>query len=77
MQIETVGKYQLHLIAHELSGTRGWDAYVSIHKFDDAAQDFKCVLDKHHAGDEPLPSYEEAIDMARRVGNTLLEKGNL
>ncbi|KIF80700.1 hypothetical protein [Noviherbaspirillum autotrophicum] len=77
MQIETIGKYQLHLIAHELPGTRGWHPYVSIHKFDDAAQDFICVLDKHHAGDEALPSYDEAIDMARRVGTALLEKGNL
>ncbi|HYD62798.1 MAG TPA: hypothetical protein VEC35_20765 [Noviherbaspirillum sp.] len=75
MQIETIGKFQIHLIAHELPGKAQWDPFVSIHRFDDEEQDFKCVLEKHHAADHPFPSYEEAIDAARRTGTALLESG--
>lgn len=74
MQIETVGHYQLHLIAHELPDNK-WDPFVAIFKFDDKAQDFKCVYEKQRAAAEPLPSYEEAIDAARRAGNELLGQG--
>ena len=74
MQIETVGKYQLHLIALELPGTK-WDSFVSIHRFEDDEQDFKCVLEKHHAAAHPLSSYDEAIEAARRTGTALLESG--
>ncbi|HEX7636496.1 MAG TPA: hypothetical protein VF427_14635 [Noviherbaspirillum sp.] len=77
MQIETIGKYQLHLIAHELSGSGQWDPFVAIFKFDEEAQDFKCVYEKHHASDKPFPTYDEAIDSARRAGNALIEKGKV
>jgi len=75
MQIETIGKYQLHLIAHELPGAGKWDPFVTIMRFDDEAQDFKCVVDKRRAGDQPYPSYEEAIDAARRAGSALIQSG--
>lgn len=75
MQIETIGKYQLHLIAHELSDSGKWDPFVAIFKFDDAANDFKCVQEKRHAANEPLASYGEAIDAARRAGTALIESG--
>ncbi|MGH8807731.1 MAG: hypothetical protein ACREX0_07630 [Noviherbaspirillum sp.] len=77
MQIETIGHYQIHLIAYELSDSGRWDPFVRIFKFDDATQDFKCVLDKQHAAGEPLASYDEAIDAARRAGTKLVEAGNL
>lgn len=75
MQIETIGKYQLQLIARELPGSGKWDPFVTIMRFDDAAQDFKCVMDRRHASDHPFPSYEEAIDAARRAGTALIESG--
>lgn len=77
MQIETIGKYQLHLIAHELASPPGWDPFIEIFKFDDGANDFRRVLEKRHASTHPLPSYEEAIDVARRTGTALIENGNL
>lgn len=77
MQVETIGKYQLHLIARELPGTGGWDPFVDIFQFDDEIGDFKCVVEKYHAADKGLASYEEAIDCARRAGNTFIKKGNL
>jgi len=76
MQIETIGKYQLHLIAHELPGKARWDPFITILRFDDESQDFKCVLEKRHAG-EPCASYEEAIELGRRVGTAMLESGKL
>lgn len=72
MQMETVGQYQLHLIAHELSGQGQWDPFVSIYKFDEEAQDFKCVLEKHHVEGSGYGSYEDAIKAAAEVGNTLI-----
>lgn len=77
MQIETVGKYQLHLIAHELSDSGRWDPFVAIFKFDDDSQDFKCVLDKQRASEQAYDDYEEAIEAARRAGTALLESGKL
>lgn len=73
MQIETIGKYQLLLIAHELSGKGQWDPFFSIFRFDDEKQDFACVFEKRHAGTEPCDSYEQAIDVARREATQLLE----
>ncbi len=70
MQIETIGKFQLHLIALEIADTC-WDPFVTIMKFDDSAQDFVCVLEKHHAGD-PQASYEEAIEVAREAGTNYM-----
>jgi hypothetical protein len=73
MQIETIGKYQLHLIAHELSGKGQWDPFFTILRFDDEKQDFACVVEKRHAGTEPCNSYEDAIDVARRAATRMLE----
>lgn len=73
MQIETAGHYQLHLIAHELPGNK-WDPFVEIFKFDEKVRDFKCVREKQRAAVEPLASYEEAIDAARRTGNAIIER---
>jgi hypothetical protein len=73
MQIETIDHFQLHLIAHEVSGNK-WDPFVAVYKFDDEIQDFVCIYEKHRAAAEPLASYDEAIEAARRAGNTLLEQ---
>jgi hypothetical protein len=77
MQIETVGKYQLHLIAHELSAKGEWDPFITILRFDDEQQDFRCVVEKRRAADHPYSSYEEAIEAARRAGNALILSGKL
>lgn len=77
MQIETIGQYQVHLIAHELPGKGEWDPFVTIFRFDDAQQDFKCVIEKRRAADHACASYEEAIDVARRAGTSLVHAGNL
>ena len=55
MQIETVENFQLHLIAHELPNGK-WDPFVSIFQFNESAQDFKCVYERHRASEEPLDS---------------------
>lgn len=73
MQIETIGKYQLHLIAHEVGPSR-WDPFVTVMKFDDAVQDFVCVLEKHHAG-TARASYEDAIEVARETGTNFMRSG--
>jgi hypothetical protein len=73
MQIETVGKFQLHLIAHELPGQKKWDPFVSIFRFDETRQDFVCVVDKHHVPGDHL-SYEDAISAAVKMGNTLIRE---
>lgn len=75
MQIETVGQCQLHLVAHELP-TGGWDPFVSVYRFDSGAQDFRCVVDKHHVPGR-FDSYEAAIDAATHVGNTLIRDRGL
>lgn len=77
MAIETIGKYQLHLIAQEASASQGWDPYVSIDKFDEDKQDFLRVVEKYPASAQPLATYGEAIEQARRVGNTLVAEGKL
>lgn len=74
--IETVGDYQLHLFAYELPSGR-WDPFVTILKFDDKAQDFKCVIEDHHASEETYATYDEAIDEARRAGNALINAGKV
>lgn len=73
MQIETIGKYQLHLIAHEIGPSR-WDPFVTIMKFDEDAQDFVCALEKHHVG-APCSSYEAAIEEARQAGTAVIRSG--
>lgn len=77
MQIETIGKYQLQLIAHELSNSGEWEPFVTIFKFDDARQDFVCVLEKQHASDHRFTDYEAAIEAARQAGNQLIAEGQL
>jgi hypothetical protein len=72
MATETLGNYQLHLIAYEMSGSGMWEPYLKIDKFDEATQDFVCVLDKLRVTDTPLESYEAAIEAARRTGNQLI-----
>lgn len=74
MQIETIGKYQLHLVAHELPGGRTWDPFVTILKFDEAAGDFRCVMEKRRASETPSSTYEEAIEAARRAGTEWLQR---
>ena len=72
MAIETIGDYQLHLVAYELpSGS--WDPFVTVLKFDDATQDFICVAEKLHGSTAPLPTHDQAIDAARRTGTALIE----
>lgn len=73
MQIETVGPYQLRLIAHELSAINAWDPFVEVYRFDEVAQDFKCVHEKFRATSEPCSTYEEAIELARQAGNRLIQ----
>jgi hypothetical protein len=77
MQIETIGKYQIHLIALQISDSGRWDPFVTILKFDNQTGDFKCVLEKRRASSQPLGSYEEAIEAARRFGNAHIEAGHL
>lgn len=77
MQIETIGQYQIHLTAHELSGTGGWAPFVEIEKFDERKQSFICIVEKRRAAAEPLPSYEEAIEAARRAGNALIAQAGV
>lgn len=77
MQIETVGKYQLHLIAHEVSGAGRWEPFITILRFDDDKQDFTCVLDKRRAVDEEFTDYASAIEAARLAGTALLQSGKL
>jgi hypothetical protein len=77
MAIETIGKYQLHLLAYEMPGSDQWDPFVTIERFDDARQDFVCVVERRHAADEPSASYKEAIEVARRFGTRLIETGAL
>jgi hypothetical protein len=77
MAIETIGKYQLHLIAYELPESGRWDAFLTILKFDDAAQDFRCVVEKHHVSDDTFANYNQAIDAARQAGSQLIEAGRI
>jgi hypothetical protein len=78
MAIETVGKYQLHLVAYQLPENGQWAPYLMIHKFDDGSDSFQCVLDRHRvAGDRVFATYEEAIEAARHAGNAVLEAGTV
>lgn len=76
MAVETLGKYQLEFDPFELSGTHRWVAYLSIHKFDDALQDFVCVVKEQRiAGEGGFTSAAEAAEEACRVGNDLIRTG--
>jgi hypothetical protein len=77
MAIETIGRYQLHLFAHQLPGSGEWDPYFKIDKFNDETGDFECVVDKRLASDKPLATYDEAIEQARRAGNMMIREGKM
>jgi hypothetical protein len=69
--IETVGSYQLHLFALQSPDLAGrWVPYLMIHRFDETAGDFKCVLEKHRVSDNNgYESEAQAIEAARRAGS--------
>jgi hypothetical protein len=77
MAIETVGRYQLHLFAYELPAPGGWDAFLSIYRFSDEAQDFLCVIEKHRVSEQPYETYDTAIEGARRTGNAMIDTGRI
>lgn len=73
MAIETIGKYQVHLLAYEVPGTRKWDAFLSIYRFDDAVEDFVCLVEKEPVAESPWNSYDDAIEAARRRANVTIK----
>lgn len=78
MATETVGHYQMHLTALQVPGKESWAPYLVIDRFDEAAGAFLPALDKHRVdpGAE-FPSYEDAIEAARRAGNAwVAARGN-
>jgi hypothetical protein len=74
-EIETLGSYQIHLLALEVATPPGWDAYLTVTQFRQAAQDFIPVLEKFSVPGGPFPDEATAIDAARVLANTLLERG--
>jgi hypothetical protein len=76
--IETIGKYQVHLLGREVSGDGKWAPYLKIEKFDDDAQDFKCIIEKRRvAGEDVFVSEEEAENVAREFANMFIETGKI
>lgn len=73
MATETIGDYQLHLTAYELSSGH-WEPYLKIDKFDMERQDFICVLEKYRVTNNPLNNYESAIEAARQAGNAFIQE---
>lgn len=71
MADETVGSFQLHFIAYELPDKR-WDGFVTIDRFDHEIGDFRRLVDRRPVHRRGLPSYEEAIEEARKEGNALV-----
>lgn len=74
MAIETVGKYQIHLLAYEVPGTPKWDAFLTMNRFDDARQEFVCVVEKEPVAAHSWDSYEEAIEAARQFANAMIRE---
>lgn len=73
MTVETIGDYQVHLIARPISSSGPWAPYVVIEKFDEKLGDFACVMEKHRVGDERVfETEDEAIEEARRYVADLL-----
>jgi hypothetical protein len=71
---ETVGKYQLHLLALQSSERGQWIPYLTIHRFDDTTENFECVLEKRRVSDSNVFASEtQAIDEARRAGNAWID----
>lgn len=71
MQIETIGNFQIHMIAHEPVDAC-WDAFVTVVRFDEQAQDFVCVLERHKV-EGAYASSDEAIEAARQAGNAFIQ----
>ena len=51
MATETIGKYQLHLIAYEMPGSGSWEPYLKIDKFDEAKQDMVRFISRERGED--------------------------
>jgi hypothetical protein len=67
---ETIGKYQLHLFALQSSRNGQWVPYLTIHRFDDASENFECMLEKQRVSDNnEFANEAQAIEEARRAGN--------
>lgn len=77
IEIETLGKYQIHLLALEVAQPPGWDAYLSVVHFSDAAQDFVPVLEKFEVPGGPFADRASALDAARMLANSLLQQGEI
>lgn len=78
MAKETIGRYQLHLIARQVSGSGKWAPYLVIERFDDSAGDFKLVLETQRvAGDAEFDTEEAAEEAARQHGNILVREGRV
>jgi hypothetical protein len=76
MAIETVGKYQIHLMAMPSDGNAKYAPYVTISRFDDEAQDFRVVVEKARAaGDHLYDTENQAEEAAREYANFLIEQG--
>jgi hypothetical protein len=75
MMTETIGKYQLHLLAYEIPNTGKWEAFLTVHRFDDTRQDFVCVTEKHPVSDSAYDSYDAALEAARQYGNEAVASG--
>lgn len=68
--IETIGKYQLHLYALQSSDRGTWIPYLTVHRFNDATENFDCILEKLRVSDNNVFASEaQAIEEARRAGN--------
>lgn len=78
MAIETIGKFQLHLIAYQLPENDQWAPYLMVHRFDEGSDRFECIVERRRVmGDTVFPTYEDAIEAARRAGKALIESGTL
>lgn len=78
MAIETIGKYQVHLIGREVSTAGQYAPYVIIEKFDDEARDFKLLLDRQRVpGSRLYPTENAAEEAAREYANKLILAGTL
>lgn len=78
MAIEHFKNYRLELIPFELAGVGRWAPYLTIYAFDAASQDFKCIFEKQRVSESAVfATADEAVDESRRVGNALIEAGNI
>ncbi|TFV88680.1 hypothetical protein E4K72_21880 [Oxalobacteraceae bacterium OM1] len=78
MSVETIGNFQVHLAAERAAGTQQFASYVTIARFDQAAQDFLTVIDRARCGGEAVfDTEEEAEEAARRYANEMIASGAL